>query len=180
MASQLGPAGVPGWHRLDVAVLMRRRDGAVLVVASPDGWALPGGPVPTGSSPRGAAGQTLLRLALEPSLGRLLVQDFRSADDGGTQVLVYDAGAWSTDLDGFTADGGSVRAAFCPVADLAARLGAAGAERAAAGLAALELGFLAELEDGLDATPGAVPGNGAPPRRMMPDLPVSSPVLAAR
>ena len=61
-------------HRLAAHVLLRRRDGAVLLVQTTDGWTLPGGAVRADASPRAAVGAALLRLALESAVGRLLAR----------------------------------------------------------------------------------------------------------
>lgn len=165
-------------HRLAAHVLLRRRDGAVLLVQTTDGWTLPGGAVRADASPRAAVGAALLRLALESAVGRLLAHDFRRADDGGSEVLLYDGGSWATDADGFTADGGQITARFCPAGELGAWLARGESALAAAGLRGLELGGVAELEDGVDASPAAAPGNRMPPRALMPSLPESSAVLS--
>ncbi|MGJ9402621.1 NUDIX domain-containing protein [Arthrobacter sp. KK5.5] len=167
-------------HRVAAHVLLRRRDGAVLLIRTPDGWSLPGGAVRADESPRETVGAGLRRLALEATVGRLLAQDFRRADGGGSENLLYDGGSWATDADGFTADGGTLTARFMGPDGLGEWLGSDQAALAAAGLSALELGSVAELEDGREATPASAPGNIVPPRALMPSLPETSPVLSAR
>lgn len=186
------------WKHLAYAsVLVRRSDGAVLTVkdaagineasygddSEPD-WVLPTAPVRSGMSPRGAAASVLSRLALEPSMGRMLVHDFRPAGGAhaaggaytGHEFLVYDGGTWVTDVERFTADGGLLQVRFCPLVQLPVLLPPSDAERAAAGVHALELGGVAELEQGRDVTPRQVPGNRQPPRGLMPELPLTAPV----
>lgn len=185
-------------QRAYASILVRRSDGAVLTVkdsagineasygddSEPD-WVLPTAAVRSGIAPREAAASVLSRLALEPSMGRMLVHDFRPAvggahaadgQDTGEEFLVYDGGTWVTDVERFTADGGLLQVRFCPLQQLAILLPPADAERAAAGVRALELGGVAELEHGRDVTPRHVPGNRQPPRELMPALPLTAPV----
>lgn len=158
-----GFLGARSRHRVHAAALLRRRDGAVLAVRSGQGgWGLPGGFVRAAATPRQAAAEALRRLALDPALGRLAAQDFRAGDEGGTEHRVYDAGTWDADTDGFTADGGRLRARFLPPAAVAD-----GDTLVAAALRAIELGTVAELEDG-EETSDVAPGAPAP--AMMPDL----------
>lgn len=184
-------------HRAYASILVRRSDGAVLTVkdsagineasygddSEPD-WVLPTAAVRSGMGPRGAAASVLTRLALEPSMGRVLVHDFRPVGgahaagegDTGTEFLVYDGGTWVTDVERFTADGGLLQVRFCPLEQLPVLLPPGDAERAAAAVRALELGGVAELETGRDVTPRHVPGNRQPPRDLMPALPQTAPV----
>lgn len=216
MSVAQGPGGFPGArsrHRAHASILVRRSDGAVLTVkdaagiheasyaddAEPD-WVLPTAVVLPGTGPRGAAAAVLSRLALEPSMGRLLVHDVRPAcgtdggaaaaagrhaapggeaageGDPGQEFLVYDGGTWVTEVERFTADGGLLQVRFCPAGQLEDLLPPADAERAAAAVRALELGGVAELEAGRDVTPRHVPGNRQPPRGLMPELPLTAPV----
>ncbi|MEE1620695.1 hypothetical protein ACQ3I4_04505 [Zafaria sp. Z1313] len=175
-------------HRAHAAVLLRRADGAVLVVRAVGTdagvpWILPASPVRSGATPRGTAGRVLSRLALEPEPGRLLVHEFiggPASEAGGAEHLVYDAGTWLTDVDGFTADGGRLDVRFLAPDALSPSVPRPEVTRILAALDALELGGVAELEDGRDVTPREAPGNGAPARSLMPELPAGAPVPGLR
>ncbi|MGP5194622.1 hypothetical protein [Arthrobacter rhombi] len=189
-------------HQAYASTLVRRSDGAVLTVkdavgvnesrygedSEPD-WVLPTAQVRSGATPRGAAASILSRMALEPSMGRMLAHDFRPAtggahsagrNDTGQEFFVYDGGTWVTEVERFTADGGLLQVRFCPLDQLPVLLPPGDAERAAAGVRALELGGVTELEHGSDMTPRHVPGNRQPPRGLMPELPTTAPVPGLR
>ncbi|MGP5073631.1 hypothetical protein ACTXI0_14650 [Arthrobacter rhombi] len=189
-------------HQAYASTLVRRSDGAVLTVkdavgvnesrygedSEPD-WVLPTAQVRSGATPRGAAASILDRMALEPSMGRMLVHDFRPATGGahsaggsdtGHEFFVYDGGTWVTEVERFTADGGLLQVRFCPLDQLPILLPPGDAERAAAGVRSLELGGVTELEHGRDMTPRHVPGNRQPPRGLMPELPATAPVPGLR
>lgn len=185
-------------HQAYASILVRRSDGAVMTVkdaagvnessygedSEPD-WVLPTVQVRSGATPRVAAASILARMALEPTMGRMLVHDFRPAAGGahaagggdtGREFFVYDGGTWVTEVERFTADGGLLQVRFCPLDQLPILLPPGDAERAAAGVRSLELGGVAELEHGAEVTPRHVPGNRQPPRELMPELPTTAPV----
>jgi 8-oxo-dGTP pyrophosphatase MutT (NUDIX family) len=140
-------------------------DQVLLVVPSyKDFLDLPGGYVEPGESPRAAARREVREeLAIEPSVGRLLVADWwlDSADgQGGEKLLFVFAGdhLTPTQLAAVAVDGEEVVGyRFHPVADLGTVTIPRLANRIRHAVAAHHAGTTRYLEDGQPADPAAAP-----------------------
>lgn len=140
--------------RMGAGALLRDQDGRVLLVEPvyQDAWVVPGGVVEADESPHaGCRREVAEELGLDRPPGRILSVDWVPAEPGRTEALVifYDGGVLSEqEIAAITLPPDELASyAFCPPAEVEAKVRPAVARRISESLAALAGGTVAALED---------------------------------